>query len=85
MSILTTLYKQSLIHQRNNAELQMIRNNAARMNFLGIHQGRTDFSDTTDFENSLDLDNINLSTELAAVNTELNSINKVGSSLNYLA
>ncbi len=85
MSILTSLYKQSLIQQRNNAQLQMLRNNASRMHFLGTHQGRGDFSDVTDFENTLALDDSNLSTELSAINAELDSINSVGSSLNYLA
>ncbi len=85
MSILTSLYKQSLIHQKNNAEFQLLRNNASKMNFLGTHQGRADFSGIKDFENAIDLDNIGLSTELSFVNAELNSLNEFGSSLNYLA
>ena len=83
MSIVLNLYKQSLISRKNDMELQILRNNSGRMNFLGTHQGKKlDDPIPTSFENKIDLENIMASTELLAINSELEALN---CSLNYLA
>ena len=85
MSILLSLYKQNLIRQRNDAQFQMLRNNAQMMNFMGTHRGRTDFSDINNSENAIALDNLSLSTRLAVANAELKALDRSGLSLNYFA
>ena len=74
MSIVLNLYKQSLINRKNNAQLALIQNNAQKLAMLGgLHLG-SDINSVSSMENSLDLDNVSLSSELMAVNAELAAI-----------
>ena len=84
MSILVSLYKQSLIADRNNKELALLQNSARRMHMLGTHQGRMDYGEINTEENAIDMQNISDSTELMAINAELDALNN-SSSLNYFA
>ena len=86
LSIVLNLYKQTLLRQKNDAELQLLRNNAQKTNFLGTHQGRYSLEDANSFENRLDCENIAASAQLSAINAELNALNgSNNSSLNYFA
>jgi len=71
MSIVLNLYKQSLLNRKNNAQMELIRNNAQKLAMLGgLHLG-SDLNSISSLENSIDLDNLCASSELMAVNAEL--------------
>ena len=71
MSIVLNLYKQSLINRKNNAQLELIRNNAQKLAMLGGLHRNYDLNSVSSMENAIDLDNLTASTELMAVNAEL--------------
>ena len=85
MSIVLSLYKQSLINRKNNAQLQLMQNNARMMNFLGTHQGKLDdpIPSANTLENRINLENASLGTELAITNSELQALNT--GSIDYFA
>ena len=75
MSIVLNLYKQSLINRKNNAQLELMHNNARKLAMLGgLHTGM-DLGAISSAETALDLDNLSASTELMAVNAELAALN----------
>lgn len=86
MSLLTSLYKSSLIAQRNNLEYQRIQNSGNMFSLLSNPSFSGDLKSVSAMENSLQLENSLNETELMAINAELNSLNQAkGSKLNYLA
>ena len=75
MSIVLNLYKQSLINRKNNAQLELIQNNARKLAMLGGLHSNSNLASVSSAETALDLDNLSASTELMAVNAELASLN----------
>jgi len=74
MSVVLNLYKQSLINRKNNAQLELLQNNARKMAMLGGLHLNSDISSVSSYENAIDLDNLSLSSELMAVSAELASL-----------
>ena len=83
MSIAALLARQSLIHQKNNLQFQMMQNNQARYNMLQNISFNGSLEECAAQENSLDLENISNSSQLMAINAELEALSS--SKLNYLA
>ena len=83
MSLVTQLARQSLIAQKNNLQFQMLQNNSIQRGMLNnpLFMGNLEMANRA--ETSLMLDNINASSQLMAVNAELNALNNT--KLNYLA
>ena len=83
MSIVTLLAKQNAILRRNDLQFQMLRNSSLKQGLLSFEGN---LNQASAIENSLDLENIQMSSELMALNAELNSIkNYENNKLNYLA
>ena len=75
MSIVLNLYKQSLMQRKNNAQLELFQNNSRKLAMLGgLHMG-SNLGSVSAMENAIDFDNLSLSYELAAINSELEAIN----------
>ena len=83
MSLLTSLATQSLIAQRNNLQFQMLQNNSSQRGMLSnpLFMGNLEMANA--LESSLVQDNLNASTQLMALNAELNALKDT--KLNYLA
>ncbi len=75
MSVVLNLYKQSLINRKNNAQLELINNNAKKLAMLGGLKLGDNLNSVSSIENNMDLDNVFLSSELMAVNAELAALN----------
>ena len=71
MSIVTLLAKQNAILRRNDLQFQMLRNSSLKQGLLSFEGN---LNQASAIENSLDLENIQMSSELMALNAELNSI-----------
>lgn len=84
MSILLSLYKQSLISAKNNNQLALLQNSARKLHMLGTHQGHRDFGKLSSMENVIDMENVAASTELSVINAELGAL-RDSSSLDYFA
>ena len=83
MSIVTLLAKQNAILRRNDLQFQALRNSSLKQGVLSFEGN---LNQASAIENSLDLENIQISSELMALNAELNSIkNYENNKLNYLA
>lgn len=74
--LIQALYCQSLIAQRNNLQYNMLQNWSNQRSMLNGGY-------SLNFGNSLELENINNSIQLMAINAELNALNNA--KMNYLA
>lgn len=83
MSLVTQLARQSLIAQKNDLQFQMLQNNSIQRGMLNnpLYMGNLEM--TNALESSLVQDNLNVSTQLMALNAELNALKDT--KLNYLA
>lgn len=83
MSLVTQLARQSLIAQKNDLQFQMLQNNSIQRGMLNnpLYMGNLEMANA--LESSLVQDNLNVSTQLMALNAELNALKDT--KLNYLA
>lgn len=83
MSLVTQLARQSLIAQKNDLQFQMLQNNSIQRGMLNnpFYMGNLEMANA--LESSLVQDNLNASTQLMALNAELNALKDT--KLNYLA
>ena len=83
MSLVTQLARQSLIAQKNDLQFQMLQNNSIQRGMLNnpLYMGNLEMANA--LESSLVQDNLNASTQLMALNAELNALKDT--KLNYLA
>ena len=87
ISLTAMLHKQNLIAQKSNLQMQMLNNSARQRSLLSNLNfcGNLEYANT--LGTALELENISNSTQLMAINAELNSINNAlkDSKLNYFA
>lgn len=87
ISLVQMLTKQSLIAQKNNLQMQMLNNSAHQRRLLS----NVNFMGNLEYANSigtaLELENVSNSTQLMAINAELQALNSYsnGSKLNFMA
>ncbi len=89
MSIVTLLARQNLIARKNDLQYQLLQGSSLRRSMLDnvSFSGGFDLADISRRESALDLENISASSELMAINAELNALNNYsfGSKMNFLA
>ncbi len=83
MSILTSLYRQSLIAQKNNLQYQILQNSPYRQSLMSNPYFSGNLQEVNNIETAMTMENVSASAQLMAINTELDSLNS--SRLNYLA
>ncbi len=88
MSIVTLLARQNLIARKNDLQYQMLQNSSSMRRMLNSNVffgGGLNLADISSRETAMDLENIAASSELMAINAELNSLNDSSSRFNYFA
>lgn len=87
MSIVQLLARQNLILRKNNLQLQLLQNSAAKRNMLNnlSFGGGLNLENISARECALDLDSISASTELMAINAELGALNSFSNKFDYFA